>query len=57
MNSSDAAKRIAELSQEIRRNDRLYYLEARPELSDREYDALMDELLSLEGQFPDLVTA
>src|SRR5207247_1749513 len=34
----------------------LYYTEARPEISDAEYDALMRELRELEAAFPDLVT-
>ena len=51
-----AAKRIAALRARIRDHDRKYYVEARPEISDREYDKLVDELRSLEEQHPDLVT-
>ncbi|HMO65837.1 MAG TPA: NAD-dependent DNA ligase LigA, partial [Verrucomicrobiota bacterium] len=40
----------------LRRHDRLYYVEARPEISDRGYDALYAELLALEREFPALVT-
>src|SRR5436190_16121898 len=50
------AKRIAELREQIRFHDRKYYEEARPEISDREYDRLMQELIDLEKQRPDLVT-
>lgn len=53
---SDDGKRIEQLRQEIRRHDRLYYVEAAPEISDREYDALMDELKALEVGRPELVT-
>ncbi|MBK7642323.1 MAG: NAD-dependent DNA ligase LigA [Planctomycetes bacterium] len=49
-------KRIAELRSEIRRHDRLYYVESRPELSDAEYDALFSELKRLELDHPALVT-
>ena len=52
-----AAKRIEELRREIRRHDDLYYVEARPEISDREYDELMAELKALEEAHPELVTA
>jgi DNA ligase (NAD+) len=53
----DAAKRrVAELRREIRRHDRLYYVEDRPEISDAEYDALVRELAALESRFPSLVT-
>jgi DNA ligase (NAD+) len=56
MNRTEAQKRIAKLRDQIRRHDRLYYVEARPEISDYEYDKLFDELKKLEEQFPDLVT-
>lgn len=51
-----ARARIAELTREIRRHDRLYYVEARPEIDDRAYDRLMEELLRLEGLFPSLTS-
>jgi len=44
--------RILYLTSEIRRHQDLYYREAKPEISDREYDALFDELLSLEKKYP-----
>jgi DNA ligase (NAD+) len=52
-----AAKRLEQLRDEIRRHDHLYYDEAAPIISDREYDRLYKELVALETQFPDLVTA
>lgn len=39
---------------EILRHDRLYYVEARPEISDAAYDRLFDELLELERRYPKL---
>src|SRR4029450_1418190 len=56
MKSADAAQRIMELREQIHHHDYLYYVEARPEVSDAEYDALVRELRSLESEFPDLVT-
>jgi DNA ligase (NAD+) len=56
MNSADAAQRVMELREQIHRHDQLYYVEARPEVSDAEYDALMRELNALEAEFPELVT-
>jgi DNA ligase (NAD+) len=50
-----AAKRIDELREEIRKHDRLYYDEAAPIITDREYDRLYKELVDLETQFPGLV--
>ncbi|HVF71671.1 MAG TPA: NAD-dependent DNA ligase LigA [Chthoniobacterales bacterium] len=52
--SKEAAKRIAQLRQEIEEHNRRYYEEAAPTISDREYDALYRELGDLEKQFPDL---
>ena len=51
----EAAAEIAELSQEIRRHDHLYYLEAAPEIADSAYDALFRRLQSLEAAHPDLL--
>jgi len=55
MTSAQAAKRHAELVAEIRRHDHAYYVEAKPVISDLEYDKLYRELLDLEKQFPKLV--
>ena len=54
--SSKARERAAELRQRIAHHDRLYYVEAAPELSDAEFDALMKELDDLEGRYPELRT-
>ena len=56
MTHAQAQQRHAELAGEIRRHDHAYYVEARPALSDFEYDRLYQALLDLEKQFPDLVT-
>ena len=53
---AQAAKRIAQLRNEIKEHDRRYYEEAAPTISDREYDRLYKELVDLEAKFPDLVT-
>lgn len=53
---SRAASEIARLRAEIERHDRLYYQEAKPAISDREYDALMRRLQELEAGHPDLAT-
>lgn len=52
----EAAQRVAWLRSEIERHNRLYYVEARPEISDREYDLLVQELAELEERFPELKT-
>jgi DNA ligase (NAD+) len=56
MTRADALQRLTELREAIHHHDYLYYAEARPQISDAEYDALMRELRELEAAFPDLVT-
>jgi DNA ligase (NAD+) len=55
MDQKQAEKRIEHLREEIRKHDRLYYDEAAPIISDRQYDKLYKDLIDLEAQFPDLV--
>jgi DNA ligase (NAD+) len=57
MAASNASSRARELRREIARHDRLYYEEAAPQISDREYDALLRELRDLENAHPELLTA
>jgi len=57
MVSLNASSRAAELRRVIARHDRLYYEEAAPEISDREYDTLLRELRDLEEAHPELRTA
>src|SRR3954471_13241236 len=54
--ATQAARRIAELSEQIREHNRLYYEDAAPAVSDREYDRLYRELLDLEGAHPELAS-
>ena len=49
-------KRARELAGEIRRHERLYYVDARPEITDAEFDALMRELVAIEEKYPQLAT-
>lgn len=51
-----ASSRIAQLRDIIRGHDRKYYAEAAPEISDTEYDRLLNELKQLESDHPELVT-
>ncbi|MCL2306344.1 MAG: NAD-dependent DNA ligase LigA [Planctomycetaceae bacterium] len=47
---------ITQLREEIRKHDRLYYVEGTPIISDLEYDRLMQRLRQLETQHPDCIT-
>ncbi len=49
-------QQIEELRKRIRFHDQKYYVEAQPEISDREYDQLMNQLKELEAKNPQLVT-
>ena len=53
---ADIEKIIRELRREIRRHDRLYYVESCSEISDRQYDKLMAQLQALENEHPQLIT-
>ncbi|QDS98078.1 NAD-dependent DNA ligase LigA [Adhaeretor mobilis] len=53
----DPAKTIETLRQEIRRHERLYYVDATPEISDQEFDLLLKELEEVEAAHPELITA
>ncbi|HNX35867.1 MAG TPA: NAD-dependent DNA ligase LigA [Kiritimatiellia bacterium] len=48
--------RLEFLRNEIRRHDRLYYVEARPAIGDADYDTLYRELEDLERAHPDWIT-
>lgn len=48
--------RIEKLRAELNHHNHLYYIEARPQISDREYDKLMQELIDLERDHPDWIT-
>lgn len=56
MTHAEAASRAAFLRQEIDKHNRLYYVDARPVISDQQFDALLKELQDIEARFPDLLT-
>ena len=54
-NPPDAARRRARtLAEELRRHERLYYAENRPEITDAEFDRLLRELSAIEEEYPEL---
>jgi DNA ligase (NAD+) len=55
-NSSNPARRAEELRAELIRHEHLYYVLDTPEITDAEYDALMNELKRIEAEHPELVT-
>ena len=56
MDKKKAQKRILELRKITAYHAKKYYDDDNPEISDFEYDMLMNELKNLERQYPELVT-
>ena len=54
--SKSAKKEIEKLRDEIRRHEELYYVQDSPEISDVEYDQLIENLQALEEANPELIT-
>jgi len=55
--AEDVKKRIERLRAQIRRHDYLYYVLSKPEISDRQYDKLFEQLKAIEQADPQLITA
>lgn len=51
-----ARQRLSVLRQQLNHHAHRYYVLDDPEIADSEYDALFQELLRIEGQYPDLIT-
>lgn len=56
MKKSDAKTRIEFLRREIDRHNDLYYRHHKPEISDFQYDILLNELETLEKRYPELAS-
>jgi DNA ligase (NAD+) len=57
MTKAQATKRVKELRETIDHHAYRYHVLDDPEVADAEYDALIQELLALEDEFPELVTS
>ena len=51
----EIATRVKRLREEINRHNHLYYVEAKPEISDFEFDAMLSDLEALEKKYPELL--
>ncbi|HEY9500780.1 MAG TPA: hypothetical protein VIR01_03990, partial [Pyrinomonadaceae bacterium] len=56
MAAKSPARELEKLRDEIRRHEELYYVLDSPEISDHEYDQLMEHLQDLEKAHPELIT-
>ena len=54
--AASVAKEIEKLREDVRRHEELYYVHDSPEISDVEYDQLLERLKKLEDQHPEYVT-
>ena len=54
MTPEQAQERIETLTSALNKHNHLYYVLDQPEISDFEFDQLLDELIRLENQFPQL---
>lgn len=56
MDKQEAKKEIERLAQEIDRHNDLYYQQSRSEISDFEFDQLLNRLIALEQEYPEFKT-
>lgn len=54
--AKDIENEIAHLRAEIERHNELYYQKAEPEISDFEFDKMLEQLRALEAEHPELIT-
>jgi DNA ligase (NAD+) len=55
--AKDVEKKIESLREKIRHHEYLYYVMDAPEISDAEFDRLMNDLKKLEAEHPELITS
>lgn len=56
LNKEKASKKIKSLKEKIRKHEYKYFVLDDPSISDAEFDQLMQELIKLEAEFPELIT-
>lgn len=56
MNKKEAEETIVKLKQKIEYHNRRYYIDAKPEISDYDYDQLLHRLIQLEQEYPEFLT-
>ncbi|OGD23158.1 MAG: DNA ligase (NAD(+)) LigA [Candidatus Aminicenantes bacterium RBG_13_59_9] len=56
LTQAQAGRRIVALRRDIEFHEKKYYVDSDPQISDREFDRLMEELKGLESRFPGLIT-
>ena len=54
MKAEEVKKKIQELTDQVNHHNDLYYQKSKPEVSDYEFDKLLDQLIKLENEYPEL---
>ncbi|MFD2180292.1 NAD-dependent DNA ligase LigA [Veronia pacifica] len=55
--TTDIQQQLSELQEQLNYHGHLYYVEDNPELPDAEYDRMMQQLLALEAEYPELISS
>ncbi len=55
LNYDNPKDMIESLSYEIEKHNKLYYVDANPQISDRDFDKLLNQLGKLESEYPELI--
>lgn len=56
ISEKEAGEKIKQLTVDLNHHNYLYYVKAQPVISDYEFDVMLQELIALEKQFPNLLT-
>lgn len=56
ISEKEAAEKINQLTVDLNHHNYLYYVKAQPVISDYEFDVMLQQLIALEKQFPELLT-
>ena len=57
MNKLNVQERISQLTKELDHHNHLYYVLSTPEISDQEFDMMLEELIKLEIDFPEFLSS
>ena len=56
MSESKVLRRIEQLRNEIEEHNHKYYVQAKPSISDYDFDMLLEELIKLEKEYPEVAS-
>lgn len=57
ISEKEAGEKIKQLTVDLNHHNYLYYVKAQPVINDYEFDVMLQELIALEKQFPNLLTS